>query len=202
MSCASRLAQLSLAGILLASSLVHPAPYRARAVISLLEIRQHNVIVQKFDLSCGAAALATLLKFHYGEQITEREVATGLMRRNEYISAPDLIRQHEGFSLLDLKRYVQTRGYEGIGYGKLSWNDLVQHAPMMVPVTVHGYHHFVIFRGSAGNLALLADPAWGNRTMPMQDFIEAWIDYPELGRVGFLVKRRAERPVNDGAQAQ
>lgn len=168
-----------------------------RAVVSLLEIRQQNVIVQKFDLSCGAAALATLLKFQHGEQITEREVARGLMRRSDYINDPGLIRQREGFSLLDLKRYVQTRGYDGLGYGNLTWDDLIRMAPLMTPVNLHGYNHFVIFRGSAGNRALLADPAWGNRTMPAEDFMRAWINYPQLGRVGLQIRRRDGQAVDN-----
>jgi predicted double-glycine peptidase len=38
---------------------------------------------------------------------------------------------------------------------------------------------------------LLADPAWGNRTMLRDDFESAWLDYDEaLGKVGFVVERR------------
>ena len=34
-------------------------------VQSLLEYRQRNVVIQKWDLSCGAAALATLLRYQH-----------------------------------------------------------------------------------------------------------------------------------------
>jgi hypothetical protein len=38
---------------------------------------------------------------------------------------------------------------------------------------------------------LLADPAWGNRTMLRDDFESAWIDYGEdMGKVGFVVEGR------------
>ncbi len=165
-----------------------------RVVTSLLEMRQQHVIVQKFDLSCGAAALATLLRFQHGEQVTEREVATGLMRRSEYIDDPGLVRRREGFSLLDLKRYAQSRGYDGLGFGNLGLDDLIRDAPpmvpLMVPVNLHGYNHFVIFRGSVNHRAVLADPAWGNRSMPLDEFLRAWIDFPQLGRIGFLIRRR------------
>jgi predicted double-glycine peptidase len=166
-----------------------------RVVTSLLEMRQQHVIVQKYDLSCGAAALATLLRFQHGEQVTEREVATGLMRRSEYIDDPGLIRRREGFSLLDLKRYAQSRGYDGLGFGNLGLDDLTHYAPLMVPVNLHGYNHFVIFRGNVDHRAVLADPAWGNRSMPVDEFLQAWIDFPQLGRIGFLIRRR------DGQQA-
>ncbi len=159
---------------------------------SLLELRREGVVTQQWDLSCGAAALTTLLKYQYGETLSERAVATALMRREEYIANPDLVRFGNGFSLLDLKRYVEGRGYVGRGYGKMNQDDLIELAPLIVPVNLLGYDHFVVFRGIARDRVLLADPAWGNRTMPWAKFEAAWIDYPELGRVGFTVERPDE----------
>lgn len=161
-----------------------------RVVKSLLEMRHDNVVIQQWDLSCGAAALATLLKYQHGEPVTEKEVALALMKREEYIKNPQLIQSREGFSLLDLKRHVDARGYQGSGYGKLQLKDLVAKAPLIVPIKTHGYNHFVVFRGILGDRALLADPAWGNRTMLVDEFMEHWIDYPSLGRIGFTVQRR------------
>ena len=159
-------------------------------VKSLLEMRRENVVMQEWDLSCGAAALTTLLKYQHGEQITEKEVATGLMNREEYIKDPTLVRRREGFSLADLKRNADGRGYQGVGYGRLHLKDLVAKAPIIVPIMTRGYNHFVIFRGMRGNRVLLADSAWGNRTMLADEFMESWIDYPKLGRIGFVVQRR------------
>ena len=77
-------------------------------VRSVLEIRLERVMIQKWDLSCGAAALGTLLRYQFGEPVTEKEIARGLMNRTEYIKNPNLLQAREGFSLLDLKRFVQT----------------------------------------------------------------------------------------------
>lgn len=159
------------------------------AVRSLLEMRRENVVIQKFDLSCGAAALATILRYQHGEQVSEKEIATALIKRAEYIDNPQLVQMREGFSLLDLKRSVEARGYQGLGFGKLEIDDLLAKAPIIVPIEVRGYHHFVVFRGMRGNRALLADSAWGNRTMLLDDFLASWIEYPKLGRVGFAVQR-------------
>ena len=71
-------------------------------------------------------------------------------------------------------------------------DDLVKRAPILVPVNVFGYNHFVIFRGKLRNRVLLADPAWGNRTMTVTEFEEVWIEFQEIGRVGFVVE--PERP--------
>ncbi len=161
-------------------------------VKSLLEMRRENVIMQKWDLSCGAATLAILLNYQHGDFVSEQEIAKRLIARSEYIDNPRLVRIRHGFSLLDLKQYVDERGYNGVGYGKLKLEDLLEKAPIMVPIHTHSYNHFVIFRGMHGNRVLLADPAWGNRTMLLDRFETAWINYPELGRIGFAVNRKDE----------
>ena len=183
------------------------APVRAslaadgRPVKSLLEMRHERVVMQKFDLSCGAAALATLLNYQYSDPASEREVAKELVRREEYLQNPALVKIRRGFSLLDLKRYVDQRGYEGIGYGKLTLEDLIERAPVMVPIETHGYNHFVIFRGLWGGRVLLADPAWGNRTMPVDAFEQMWLTYPDFGKVGFVVTRSGGGGVGPGLLA-
>ena len=161
---------------------------------SVLEIRHDRVVIQKWDLSCGAAALATLLRYQFGEPVTEREIAGALMGRAEYVEHPELIQVREGFSFLDLKRYVQSyRGaglYTGEGLGQLDLNDLIERAPLMVAVNALGYNHFVVFRGVMGDRVLVADPAWGNRTMTIDKFQRMWLDYGEaIGHVGFAVER-------------
>jgi hypothetical protein len=162
-------------------------------VRSLLEIRQNGVMIQKWDLSCGAAALGTLLHDEFGEPVTEKVIANALMGRAEYVAHPQLVQLHQGFSLLDLKRYVQTYRngslYKGEGLGQLELNDLIERAPVLVPVDALGYNHYVIFRGIIGNRVLLADPAWGNRTMTIDKFQRMWIDNGEpVGHIGFVVE--------------
>ena len=158
-------------------------------VRSLLEFRQHNVIMQEWDLSCGAAALATILNFQHGDPVSEREIAIGMMGRDEYLENPQIVTYRQGFSLLDLKRFADQRGYNGVGLGQLSMNDLVDRAPIIVPVSIRGYQHFVVFRGLVEDRVLLADPAFGNRTLSRADFEQAWFPLPEVGRIGFYVER-------------
>src|ERR1700730_12870486 len=163
-------------------------------VQSLLEIRDDRVMMQQWDLSCGAAALATLLRYQFGEPVTEKEIAQALMGRTEYVGHPELVQIHEGFSFLDLKRYAQTYRtaglYKGEGLGQLDLSDLIERAPLMVAVNALGYNHFVVFRGVLGNRVLVADPAWGNRTMTIDKFQRMWLDYGEpMGHVGFVVER-------------
>ena len=161
-------------------------------VRSLLEMREQKVVLQQWDLSCAAAALATILRYQFGEPVTERSVALGLIRREEYIANPDLVRIRQGFSLLDLKRYVDGIGYKGIGLGQMEYEDLAARTPVIVPVNLQGYPHFVIFRGATENTVLLADPAFGNTSVSVEKFRDAWIDYRDFGRVGFIVTPTGE----------
>jgi predicted double-glycine peptidase len=174
---------LGLSGLFAVDSAAEITPVR-----SLLEIRQQNIVMQEWDLSCGAAALTTILRYQYGDSVTEKEVALGLIDRDIYIENPDLVRLRQGFSLLDLKRYVDGRGYNGLGFGHMTVDDLVKRAPILVPINVFGYNHFVIFRGKMHNRVLLADPAWGNRTMTVSEFEDAWIEFHGIGKVGFVVE--------------
>jgi len=162
-----------------------PAP----PVRSIIEQRDQNVVRQQWELSCAAAALATILRYQHGLAVTERSIALGLINRDEYIANPDLVRLRRGFSLLDLKRFVDALGYEGIGLGQLAFADLLERAPIIVPVLLRDYPHFVVFRGATSGRVLLADPAFGNVTMSIDKFENAWIDYRDIGRVGFVVTK-------------
>ena len=153
-----------------------PAPVR-----SLLEIRQEKVVVQEWDTSCGAAALATLLRYQHGLGDSEKEIAEAMLR----VADPLKVKVRGGFSLLDLKRYADARGLEGVGYMNLSMDHLIAMAPAVVPVTARGYPHFVIVRGRSDGKVLIADPAFGNRTMDADAFQSAW-----QGNIGFIVRRR------------
>jgi predicted double-glycine peptidase len=161
----------------------------APPVQSLIERRYRNVVRQQWELSCAAAALATILRYQHGLPVTERSVALGLINRKEYLANPELVRLRQGFSLLDLKRFVDALGYEGIGLGQLAFPDLLERAPIIVPVKTQGYPHFVVFRGATSKSVLLADPAFGNVTMSIAKFVDGWIDYQDIGRVGFVVTK-------------
>lgn len=147
----------------------------------MLEIRQANVVVQRWDTSCGAAALATLLNYQHGLKSEEKEIAEAMLQRTD----PLKVKVRGGFSLLDLKRYADAQGLQGVGYMKLTLEDLLGMAPAIVPVLFRGYPHFVVVRGRSGDKVLLADPAFGNTTVDAGIFERSW-----QGNIGFVVQRR------------
>ena len=189
-------------GFALSSGTAASASERVPDVRSVTEMRHHNVVLQQWELSCAAASLATILRYQYGVPVTERSVALGLIDRTEYISNPDLVRMRHGFSLLDLKRYVDGMGYEGVGLGQLGLSDLRALAPIIVPVNLQGYPHFVVFRGATSREVLLADPAFGNVTVSIEKFKSGWIEYRDLQRVGFVVQKEGEQSPPGGLSPQ
>jgi predicted double-glycine peptidase len=153
---------------------------RVKSVRSMLEMRQENVIVQQWDISCAAAALATILTYQHGDYVPERTIAEAMLRRTD----PLRVKYRGGFSLLDLKRFAESRGYTADGYTDMNIENLVQFGPSIVPVNLEGYNHFVVFRGVVANQVVVADPAFGNRTVSLQRFKDAW-----LGPLAFVVSR-------------
>lgn len=148
-------------------------------VRSLLEIRQENVVVQQWDISCGAAALATLLAYHHGEPVTEKAVAQAMLGKTD----PLRVKVRGGFSLLDMKRYASARGLQAEGYSDMTLADLAKLGPAIVPVVLERYPHFVVFRALSGDRVLIADPAYGNRSVEVEVFEKAW------QKIAFVVER-------------
>jgi uncharacterized protein len=152
-----------------------------RPVRSLAEIRHEGVVMQKWDLSCGSAALATLLTYDLGDPVGERAVATAMLRRTD----PVQVRVQGGFSLLDLQQYAEGRGYDVVAYGQMTMEDLLGFLPAIVPLELNWGDHFVVVREVRNDEVVFADPAFGNRTLPVKKFQRVWVQ-----KVAFVVPRK------------
>ena len=166
-----------LAALASAPALAHDGPVR-----SLLEIRQERVVIQQWDSSCGAAALATVLTYSLQDPVSERRVAEGMLRRVD----PLRVRVRGGFSLLDLKRYAEGRGYHAEGYRGLTLDELLKMPSPIVPISEHGNPHFVVVRGAKDGMLDIADPAFGNREIALARFAQVW-----QNGIGFVVTRHS-----------
>lgn len=128
-----------------------------------------RVIKQKYDYSCGSAAVATLLTYHYDNPVDEQIVLDAMLAKGDQ----EKIRR-EGFSLLDMKRYFEAKGYNANGYRipleKLSQVGL----PAIALVETTGYLHFVVVKGVDNNYVLVGDPATGVSRIPRKHFAEIW----------------------------
>ncbi|MDQ3774717.1 MAG: C39 family peptidase [Pseudomonadota bacterium] len=142
---------------------------------TLKELRDQYIVKQQLDYSCGAAALATLMAYYYGEDTSEKEILELLNTRLETMTEEERARKTRiGFSLLDLKVVAQHKGYQAAGF-KVSVDQLPQ---LLAPVIVHvrplGYYHFAVLRGVAGDRVYLADPGRGNLRMSIERFLDEW----------------------------
>lgn len=142
-----------------------------KPIKSLRELRSDHVLRQKWDLSCGAAAIGTLLTYDYQTPVSETEAVVWILHRTD----PVKVQSRGGFSLLDLKRFAKFRGFDSDGYAELTLQELVDlKRPAIVPIRVKGFDHFVVFRGVAGDRIVMADPAFGNLTMTTERFLSQW----------------------------
>ena len=140
-----------------------------RNMLSMRELKFTNIVPQQTDFSCGAAAMATILKYAYGHDITEDEVMEGLL----LVSDPDIVKQ-KGFSLLDLKNYVKTRNMRARGYRMDP--ELLEKIkiPVIVLLNIRGYKHFVVVKKTTHDKIYIADPALGNKIMDRASFLLGW----------------------------
>jgi hypothetical protein len=142
-----------------------------KQVRSLKEIREADVVHQRWDLSCGAAALSTLLTYDFKDDTPETAIVVWLLHRTD----PAKVRSRGGFSLLDLKRFSQARGYRAEGFSDMSMEELAAlKTPAITPIRVKGYDHFVIVRKVEGDHVFLADPGFGNVIMNGNRFSRIW----------------------------
>jgi uncharacterized protein len=160
---------------LLASTLANAAAASGeelRGVSSLKEIRERGVVMQNWESSCAAAALATVLTYGFRDPVNERTVALEMLKHTEAAK----VKSQGGFSLLDMKRFAEGRGYEAAAYMNLSIDEMrVFHAPILL-IQAKGYRHFVVFNGVRGDRAVIADPAFGNREIEIETLKKQWLD--------------------------
>ncbi|WP_372017201.1 C39 family peptidase [Pseudoxanthomonas sp. 10H] len=160
---AARAADVAFAGVL-----PNGALYRA-PVVSMREARFANLVRQQTDYSCGAASLATILRYAYHLDADETTVIEGMLS----LADPEVVKER-GFSLLDIKRYVESLGMRGRGY-RVDENRLRSlRVPSLALMDVNGFRHFVVLKQVTGDMVEIGDPILGNRVIPLPQFLEAW----------------------------
>lgn len=138
-------------------------------VTSLKAARYRTTIPQQYDYSCGSAAVATLLTFQYGQAVSEAEVF-----RHMYLRGDQARIRREGFSLLDMRAYLQAQGYAADGFEVPLDRLLDEGLPAIVLLNDRGYRHFVVVKGMRNGRVLVGDPARGTRLLPRRDFDRLW----------------------------
>ena len=136
---------------------------------SLLDSRFRNVVRQQYDFSCGSAAIATLLTYHYDNPVEEKDILDAMYRNGEQ----EKIRR-EGFSLLDMKRYLDDLGYNAQGYRESLDKLASVGIPAIVLINKKGYLHFVVIKGVNKDKVAVGDPTLGLRIYTRKEFEAMW----------------------------
>ncbi len=126
------------------------------------EIRDHNIVKQDLDYSCGAASVATMLNGYFQKSITEKQVL-------EIMDKGDLMASFD-----DMQRALTTLGFHSKGYA-VSFDTL---KTLKIPVIVYIKHrktdHFSVISGINDQFVQLSDPSLGKVTLTKYQFLEMW----------------------------
>ena len=144
----------------------------SRKVRNYRQLKRQNIVMQRRDYSCGAAALATVAYYYWGDQVDEEFFLSILDHILTVEEAEE--RVENGLAMTDLRRAAVEAGYNAI-VGKVSFAKLTDSkVPLVIGITVNGYDHFVVYRGTDGIYVYLADPIRGNLRVISHEFIKQW----------------------------
>lgn len=136
----------------------------------LTDMRFENVVRQQYDLSCGAAAVATIFQHFYGANFSEDEIIKALLKTGD---AKEISKR--GFSMLEIKRYAESHGFVSEGFRITDVTKLRElKAPVLTLINTRGYKHFVVLKKVRGDSVILADPAFGNTVKTLDEFEKLW----------------------------
>lgn len=169
------------AGALFAAALAVPAhaadvqvdsdaggPYVV-SVVSYRDMPFRTVIRQQYDFSCGSAALATLLRFDYGQNVDETQIFKAM-----WASGDQKAIKSKGFSLADMKRYLTAHGMRSDGYRVPLERYARARVPGIAVIKLGGYKHFVVIKSVRDGRVLVGDPAIGLHAYTIADFKKVW----------------------------
>lgn len=141
-----------------------------------------DVFRQQYDFSCGSAAVASLLTYHYDIESQENTIFEFMFEHGNKEQI-----EKQGFSMLDMKNYMNSVGLDANGYNipLEKFHDL--RIPAITIVNFDGYMHFVVIKGMNQENVILGDPSRGTLLIPIKDFKQVY-----KGTV-LLVKNRVEQ---------
>lgn len=169
---------------------------------SWLELRDENLTRQKYDYSCGAASLSSILTYYYNiDQADEFAILESILLGkgidiNKKEHSIEQLRKKVSISFYDLGEYAKTRGFTPIGLALDMENLAKLQIPVIVHINVREVEHFSVFKGMDSDFVYLADPSFGNIKISHKKFQEMFYQredakYP--GRIlAFVPKDRAK----------
>lgn len=140
-----------------------------KPIQSVRERKFADLVQQKTDFSCGAAALATILRQAYWLDVNEEQIIEGMLAHADQ----DLVRV-QGFSMLDMKKYVESLGMRARGYRVAPETLHSVRIPVVVLMDIRGYKHFVVMQKVDKGWVYIGDPVLGHKRYTVDDFVKGW----------------------------
>ncbi len=152
---------LSGGGSALASAITErPRPYQ--------ELKFEFTVRQQRDFTCGAAALASILKYHYGMPVTEEMIFWMIVNRYK----PEELKQKAqvGFSFEDLIFVAEKLGFKTQA-AVVSATELEKlNGPVILQLNLKKFDHFAVLRKKTPDIAYMSDPMFGQLTLDESEF--------------------------------
>jgi predicted double-glycine peptidase len=152
------------------------------SITSLKERRLREPVRQQYDFRCGSAALSTLLTHHYHYPVSEQVIFAEMFQRGDRQRI-----QTQGFSLLDIKVFLEHHGFQANGYEAPLDKLASAHVPAIVLLKENGYRHFVVVKGVRDGRVLIGDPAGGTRALTREKFESIWAN-----QILFVINNKTE----------
>ena len=136
---------------------------------SMQELKYLETVRQRFDFSCGSAAVATLLSHHYQRETREAEVFLSMWKEGDKTRI-----RKDGFSLLDMKGFLDERGFNADGF-RIEADRIGDIGVAGIVLLEHlDQPHFVVVTGEVGGEILVNDPARGVWSMSVEELKDLW----------------------------
>jgi len=159
-----------------------------KKVKSWIEFKNHNLVRQHYDYSCGSASLATILHYFYDQNISEKIILKEILNHKGINQrAKELEHGEVALSFFELGEYAKTKGFKAMGLA-LDLESLKKlKIPVVLFVKIRQDEHFTVFRGVDSNYVYLADPSLGNIKVSLSKFKEMFYQRDDLKYPGKLL---------------
>ncbi len=140
---------------------------------SWIEIRDKNLVRQKYDYSCGSSALATILKYYFYEDVSEKEILNFVLKqvfKNKNYKKEKINKLNLYLTFDDLKKFAEHKGYKVVGLALPIESLKKLRIPAIIYIKIKNFEHFTVFKGMDDEYVYLGDPSLGNIKIKIDRF--------------------------------
>ena len=146
--------------------------------------RDEGLVRQRFEKSCGAASLASVLSKHYGMNNVSEARILGMLPLDGVTT------------FLDLSTAAEALGFSSRGFQLTPGQLRELRVPGIAYLEIRGYKHFVVVEHvSRSGVVFVADPASGRQRYLWEQFLKLWQTAKNgEGKVLIVIPKERKRP--------